>query len=70
MNAVKEAEPARERKAIDWKPRQVVVTIPANTEATTITFDVQPKRGRADMDVPHGTLVKVIKLLTVPSKLP
>jgi hypothetical protein len=66
---VAEAE-KRSRKAIDWKPRQVIVTLPANNEETTITIDVQPKRGRADMEVPHGTVVRVIKVLTVPSKIP
>jgi hypothetical protein len=56
------------RKAIDWKPQLVVLTIPPSTEAVVITIDVQPGAGRAYAYVPHTTDSQFIKPLTPPTK--
>jgi hypothetical protein len=59
---------ANTRKVIDWKLQQVVLTIPASSEETVITIDVQPKRGRAFADVPKGTASEFRKDLTGKAK--
>lgn len=53
----------RSHKAIDWKPRKVILTMPPNDQETVVTIDVQPKRGRAVAEVPSGTRVKIVKVV-------
>jgi hypothetical protein len=59
---------AKARKAIDWKPQKVILTIPPSTEATEITIDVQPKSGRAYADMPEVVASRFEKQLTTPAK--